>query len=114
MGYFRCVFQVVADFGGQIPRTADDLMKSLPGVGRYTASMLSTSNSCYLLPLSPTLSFYSADAIASIAFGERCGVVDGNVVRVFSRLRAVGACTGAKQTMEHFWYGLLAKLQLSG
>ena len=48
---------------------------------------------------------YSADAIASIAFGERCGVVDGNVVRVFSRLRAVGACSGAKQTMEHFWYG---------
>ena len=39
MGYFRCVFQVVADFGGQIPRTADELMKSLPGVGRYTASM---------------------------------------------------------------------------
>ena len=39
MSYFRCVFQVVADFGGQIPRTADELMKSLPGVGRYTASM---------------------------------------------------------------------------
>ena len=48
MGYFRCVFQVVADFGGQIPRPADDLMKSLPGVGRYTASM-----SEYMLPPTP-------------------------------------------------------------
>lgn len=114
MGYFRCAFQVVADFGGQIPRTADELMKSLPGVGRYTASMFEYIKLCYLPPLSPILSFYSTDAIASIAFGEQCGVVDGNVVRVFSRLRTVGACTGAKQTMEHFWYGLLAKLKLSG
>lgn len=105
----------MADFGGQIPRTADELMKSLPGVGRYTASMSEYVTS-HLPPPTPLQSspFYSADAVASIAFGERCGVVDGNVVRVFSRLRAVGACTGAKQTMEHFWYGLLAKLKLSG
>ena len=104
---------MVTDFGGQIPRTADELMKSLPGVGRYTASM---SKVFYLLPLCPPFSLIlSADAIASIAFGEQCGVVDGNVVRVFSRLRAVGACTGAKQTMEHFWYGpSLPKLKLSG
>ena len=39
MGCLRYAFQVVTDFGGQIPRTAEELMKSLPGVGRYTASM---------------------------------------------------------------------------
>ena len=106
----------MADFGGQIPRTADELMKSLPGVGRYTASMSEYIKLCYLPPPTPLQSspLYSVDAVASIAFGERCGVVDGNVVRVFSRLRAVAACTGAKQTMEHYWYGLLAKLKLSG
>ena len=39
------LFQVVTDFGGQIPRTADELMKSLPGVGRYTSSMSKYSTS---------------------------------------------------------------------
>ena len=31
-------------------------------------------------------------------------MVDGNVVRVFSRLRAVGAGAGTKLATEHFWY----------
>ncbi|MEP7292306.1 MAG: A/G-specific adenine glycosylase [Chloroflexota bacterium] len=44
------------------PRTVDDLL-TLPGVGRYTAG-----------------------AIASIAFNARAPVLDGNVIRVFSRL----------------------------
>ncbi len=44
------------------PRTVDTLL-TLPGVGRYTAG-----------------------AIASIAFGARAPVLDGNVIRVFSRL----------------------------
>ena len=33
---------------------------------------------------------YTANAIASIAFNQPCGVVDGNVVRVLSRLRTIG------------------------
>jgi A/G-specific adenine glycosylase len=53
---------VVRDYGGRFPRTADGLQK-LPGIGRYTAG-----------------------AIASIAFGEVAPVLDGNVIRVFSRL----------------------------
>ena len=32
---------------------------------------------------------YTAAAIASIAFGERVGVVDGNVIRVLTRLQAI-------------------------
>ena len=48
-----------------IPGDREGLL-ALPGVGRYTAG-----------------------AIASIAFGERVGLVDGNVARVFARLFAI-------------------------
>lgn len=47
---------------GNFPTTAADLMK-LPGIGRYTAA-----------------------AIASICYGEQVAVLDGNVIRVLSRL----------------------------
>lgn len=47
---------------GGLPRTKKEL-ETLPGIGPYTAG-----------------------AIASIAFGERVAAVDGNVLRVFSRL----------------------------
>ena len=60
--------KVQSDLGGRMPQMAKDLLKELPGVGRYT--------SC---------------AVASIAYGEPVGLVDGNVVRVFSRLRVIGA-----------------------
>jgi A/G-specific adenine glycosylase len=49
---------------GGLPRTVDGL-RALPGIGPYTAG-----------------------AIASIAFGVRTGLVDGNVERVLSRLDA--------------------------
>lgn len=54
--------QVVQEFNGKFPSTFKDL-KTLKGVGDYTAA-----------------------AIASIAFGEKKAVVDGNVYRVLSRL----------------------------
>jgi A/G-specific adenine glycosylase len=53
---------VVRELGGKLPRTAAEL-KTLPGVGVYTAA-----------------------AIASIAFGESIAVVDGNVERVLLRI----------------------------
>lgn len=53
---------IVARFGGNPPRTAEGL-RDLPGIGAYTAA-----------------------AIASIAFGEPVPSVDGNVLRVCSRL----------------------------
>lgn len=43
------------------PRSSSDLIK-LPGFGPYTAN-----------------------AVASLAYGERCGVLDGNVIRILSR-----------------------------
>jgi len=55
--------QFVAEhYGGNLPKTAEEL-RSLPGIGAYTAA-----------------------AIASIAYGERVAVVDGNVERVLCRL----------------------------
>lgn len=55
---------VMTDFGGRMPSTAA-LLRTLPGVGDYTAG-----------------------AIASIAFGEPEPAVDGNVLRVVMRLLA--------------------------
>ncbi|XP_074122207.1 adenine DNA glycosylase isoform X1 [Sminthopsis crassicaudata] len=72
--------KVVEELGGHIPRTADMLQKLLPGVGRYTAG-----------------------AIASIAFGQVTGVVDGNVTRVLCRLRAIGADPGSPLVTQHLW-----------
>jgi len=56
--------EVVERYGGRLPEEAEELQR-LPGIGRYTAG-----------------------AIASIAFGRRAPVLDGNATRVLSRLLA--------------------------
>ncbi len=61
----RAARLVADEFGGEFPATTDAL-RTLPGVGEY-----------------------SAGAVASIAFDVRTPVVDGNVVRVLSRLFGV-------------------------
>lgn len=73
LGYYRrarmlhkAAKVVVEEMGGRIPKTAAEL-RELPGVGEYTAA-----------------------AVASIAFGERVAVVDGNVERVLLRLHGRG------------------------
>ncbi len=60
----KCAQAVVADHGGQFPRSESGLL-GLPGIGPYTAA-----------------------AIAAIAFGEAATPVDGNIERVVSRLFA--------------------------
>jgi A/G-specific adenine glycosylase len=62
-----CAKAVVERFGGRFPETEESL-KTLPGVGDYTAA-----------------------AVAAIAFGRKATVVDGNVERVVARLFAVEA-----------------------
>ncbi|MBR5445771.1 MAG: A/G-specific adenine glycosylase [Clostridia bacterium] len=53
---------ICRDYGGELPETYEELLK-LPGIGAYTAG-----------------------AIASISMGIPVPAVDGNVLRVFSRL----------------------------
>eukprot|EP00192_Tetraselmis_astigmatica_P006425 CAMPEP_0117652132 /NCGR_PEP_ID=MMETSP0804-20121206/2464_1 /TAXON_ID=1074897 /ORGANISM="Tetraselmis astigmatica, Strain CCMP880" /LENGTH=517 /DNA_ID=CAMNT_0005458159 /DNA_START=317 /DNA_END=1870 /DNA_ORIENTATION=+ len=57
---------VVDKLGGRLPETVDELL-AIPGIGPYTAA-----------------------AVASIAFGHQAAAVDGNVIRVLCRLRAMG------------------------
>ena len=76
MGYYRrarflhaAAKEIVESCGGEVPTDARRL-RMLPGVGRYTAG-----------------------AVASIAFGAREPIVDGNIERVFARWS--GRCPGS-------------------
>ncbi len=57
---------LVSKFGGEMPDDYD-IIQSLPGIGSYTAG-----------------------AVSSIAFGRAYPAVDGNVLRILSRLRGDG------------------------
>ena len=46
---------------------------------------------------------YTASAIASIASHQPVGVVDGNVIRVISRMRKIGADMSSNETISAFW-----------
>ncbi|MEM7523016.1 MAG: A/G-specific adenine glycosylase, partial [Pseudomonadota bacterium] len=61
----KCAEVVAADHGGRFPDTEEGL-RTLPGVGPYTAG-----------------------AIAAIAFNRPVAAVDGNVERVMTRLHAI-------------------------
>lgn len=73
----RAAQRVVSEHDSQVPRDHETLTR-LPGIGAYTAA-----------------------AIASIAFGQDCAVVDGNVKRVLARLLpytlAVNTLTAEKE-----------------
>lgn len=70
---------VVDQCGGQVPRDVRGL-RALPGVGRYTAG-----------------------AIASIAYGLREPVVDGNVARVLARLYALDGDVKSSAVTRQLW-----------
>ncbi len=94
----KAAMLVMERYGGELPRTAAEL-KKLPGVGDYTAG-----------------------AIASIACGEPEPAVDGNVLRVLSRLLESEAdvlSPGVKKAMtallrEHYPRGEQAALCTEG
>lgn len=62
----KAAIQIQEEYGGEMPAEYDELLK-LAGIGSYTAG-----------------------AVSSIAYGKKNSAVDGNVLRVFSRLREDG------------------------
>ena len=64
--------------GGKMPKDYDALLQ-VPGIGKYTAG-----------------------AIASIAFGQRVPAIDGNVLRVMSRLLAWSEPVETVRSYRHF------------
>ncbi|OMO96858.1 hypothetical protein CCACVL1_04751 [Corchorus capsularis] len=85
LGYYRRArfllegAKMIVSGGSGFPNSASSL-KKVPGIGDYTAG-----------------------AIASIAFKEVVPVVDGNVVRVLARLKAISANPKDKMTVRNFW-----------
>ncbi len=79
--------KVVDEFGGSLPSDSSAL-RSLPGIGRYTAG-----------------------ALASIAFDRPEPVVDGNVARVLTRVFGIREDIGSKRVLDRLWQeaGALAR-----
>ncbi len=72
----KCAQVCMETYNGQLPQTYEQLL-SLPGIGPYTAG-----------------------AIASIAFDQRVSAIDGNVIRVFSRLYDIHDDTRKSTTLK--------------
>jgi A/G-specific adenine glycosylase len=86
LGYYRrarmlraAAQRVAASHAGQIPSALADL-RALEGVGAYTAG-----------------------AVASIAFGRRAAVVDGNVGRVLARIFAIDDDVKSSRGSARIW-----------
>lgn len=86
LGYYRrarhlhaAAKSIVRDHGGRVPSDVGDLL-ALTGVGRYTAG-----------------------AIASIAFGVKAPIVDGNVQRVLCRWFELGEPLGEREIEREVW-----------
>lgn len=86
LGYYRrarllhaCAKAIVEQHGGVVPESLDELL-ALPGIGRYTAG-----------------------AIASMVFGQRVPIVDGNVTRVLLRVHNRDEPQAARPTVDWAW-----------
>jgi A/G-specific adenine glycosylase len=71
--------QIIVKHNGKFPNNFDDIL-ALPGIGRYTAG-----------------------AIASIAFNQPRPILDGNVIRVLTRVFGIGTGPREKRTNAHLW-----------
>lgn len=86
LGYYRrarsmhaAAKQIVAEHGGQFPLRVQDALR-LPGIGRYTAG-----------------------AILSISANQSLPILEGNTLRVFSRLIGLRAAVDDRQSQELLW-----------
>ena len=70
---------IVEKHGGKFPEKFDEVL-ALPGIGRYTAG-----------------------AICSIAFNQPTPILDGNVIRVLTRLFGIAENPKEKQTNARLW-----------
>lgn len=75
----RAAQNILATHGGQFPRRFASVL-ALPGIGRYTAG-----------------------AVCSIAFNQPQPVLDGNVIRVLTRLFAIGGDPRQQPTNAKLW-----------
>src|SRR2546427_5100318 len=75
----RAARMIVDRHGGRFPEKYDDLV-ALPGIGRYTAG-----------------------AVLSIAFNQPAPVLDGNVIRVLTRLFGIAENPREKKTGATLW-----------
>jgi A/G-specific adenine glycosylase len=71
--------QIVEQHGGKFPGNFNDVL-ALPGIGRYTAG-----------------------AICSIAFNQPTPILDGNVIRVLTRVFGIGENPREKETNAKLW-----------
>lgn len=71
--------QILAEYGGKFPHTFDAVL-ALPGIGRYTAG-----------------------AICSIAFNQPTPIIDGNVMRVLTRVYGIKTDPREKETKARLW-----------
>jgi A/G-specific adenine glycosylase len=71
--------QILEKHDGKFPRNFDDVL-ALPGIGRYTAG-----------------------AICSIAFNQPTPILDGNVIRVLTRVFGIGKNPREKKTNAQLW-----------
>lgn len=71
--------KLIASAGGKFPETRKGL-EALPGIGAYTAG-----------------------AILSLAFHKREAILDGNLVRIFSRLYELAFLPTGKKESETYW-----------
>lgn len=74
-----CAKQVVAEYGGEFPRTVEALT-ALPGIGRSTAG-----------------------AICSITWNQPAAILDGNVKRVLARFYGIDGWPGQSAVANKLW-----------
>ncbi|MBP7934656.1 MAG: A/G-specific adenine glycosylase [Phycisphaerae bacterium] len=93
LGYYRrarhlhaAARTIVSAYGGRVPVHVEQLM-TLPGIGRSTAG-----------------------AIASVAYGVRAPVLDGNVARVVSRLLVVAEWATTAVVRSRLWAATVSLL----
>lgn len=78
-GLVNCARMIVDTHRGVVPSTTDEL-EALPHVGRY-----------------------AANAVACVAFGQRVGVIDANVERIFRRAFSLRPPPARLSTAHELW-----------